>query len=62
MARANYNALANQNYDAKTQKDGYDPLSIEEKMKRLKFAKPELNQTKDTNWFKNIENVSKTAS
>ena len=32
---------------------GYDPNSIEEKMKKLKFVKKEENQNnnKDTNWF-----------
>jgi len=65
MARANYNALANQNYEAKVKCDGFDPLSIEEKMKKLKYAKADFNTTKDTNWFKNLnntENASKSAS
>ena len=35
---------------------GYDPKSIEEKMKNFKFAKVE-NVQKDTNWFKKMEDV-----
>ena len=48
--RENYNAMVNQNYTELK----IDPLSIEEKMKKLKFAK--RDQSKDTNWFKNIKN------
>lgn len=56
--RVNYNALANQNYDQKVKTDGFDPLSIEEKIKKLKFAKVGEG-TKDSNWYKNVN--SKTA-
>ena len=38
---------------------GYDPKSIEEKMKNFKFAKAD-SVSKDTNWFKKINEVKPT--
>lgn len=39
MVRKQYDALVDNNYSEKVKSDGYDPLSIEEKMKNLRFAK-----------------------
>lgn len=33
---------------------GYDPASIQEKIKQFRFAKPIDLSTKDGNWFKNL--------
>ena len=33
---------------------GYDPKSIKEKMKKLKFASKDKTEGKDMNWFKNL--------
>ena len=33
---------------------GYDPKSIEEKMRKLKFASKPKNDGKDMDWFKNL--------
>lgn len=53
--REQYNALVNQTYEEEKPKlmaKGYDPLSIQEKMKNFKFAK--ADNSKDTNWFQKI--------
>ena len=36
---------------------GHDPLSIQEKIKSLQFAKRDNSNGKDTNWFKNMGEV-----
>lgn len=72
MSKANYNNLVQANYEKlnpsemtttnKTASSGYDPLSIEEKIKRLRFAKKENNLpttmgsagSKDANWFQKL--------
>ena len=53
---ANYNNMVMANYDkikdskvAVPSSDGFDMQSIEERMKRLKFAKQD--NSKDPNWF-----------
>ena len=54
MHRENYNALVDQQASANLNfPNRYDPHSIEQKMKKLKFAK--MNQQKDSNWFKKIQ-------
>jgi len=52
--------MANQNYEQHTKTTGFDPLSIEEKMKKFRFAKPAIEGPKDVNWFKNINNDYKS--
>ena len=49
MAREQYNAIASQNY----LEGGFDKSAIEEKIKKLKFAKQD-SSSKDPNWFKNM--------
>lgn len=52
ISRQNYNALVNKTYEAEKTtliQKGFDPDSIKEKMKSLKFAKGDLN--KDAGWF-----------
>jgi hypothetical protein len=46
------------NYDKEktaTTTDKFDPMSIEERMKKLKFAKKENLPGKDNNWFKKVQ-------
>lgn len=40
---------------------GYDPKSIEEKMKKLKFASKAKNDGKDMDWFKNLNTKKEPA-
>ena len=50
--REQYNALVNQTFEEEKPKliaNGYDPMSIQEKMKNLRFAK--MDNSKDSNWF-----------
>jgi hypothetical protein len=62
MARANYDAFTKQTYEkVKTENggklaNGFDPASLEEKMKKFKFAKPSeaVDMNKDSNWFAKI--------
>tara|TARA_B110000285_G_C14858397_1_gene483343 strand:+ start:311 stop:484 length:174 start_codon:yes stop_codon:yes gene_type:complete len=56
MALANYGNLCQTIADRHPiATGGYDPKSIEEKMKKLKFAKKDNNNDgKDMNWFKNL--------
>jgi len=75
MSKANYNNLVQANYEKlnptsegvsvnKTATSGYDPLSIEEKIKRLRFAKkdsniPNATGAKDANWFQKLGSMDK---
>lgn len=72
MSKANYNNLVQSNYEklnpsevAKPASSGYDPMSIEEKIKRLRFAKKDNNSmsnaggAKDANWFQKLNNMDK---
>ena len=75
MSKANYNNLVQANYEklnppseVKTSAaSGYDPLSIEEKIKRLRFAKKDNNSmsnamaggAKDANWFQKLNSMDK---
>ena len=75
MSKANYNNLVQANYEKlnptsegasinKTATSGYDPLSIEEKIKRLRFAKkdssiPSATGGKDANWFQKLSSMDK---
>ena len=39
---------------------GFDPASIEEKIKNLKFAKLNSNPNKDADWFSKLNTVAKS--
>lgn len=55
---AGYNQMIMKNYDASTMSTkptGYDPSSIAEKVKNLKFAKL---APKDTDWFSKLNSTS----
>ena len=50
------------NYDKKEEGGlpGFDKLNIEERMKKLRFARRESHAVdKDTNWFKKVNQVAK---
>ena len=57
--RAQYNAFADSTYEkekqANTSFQGFDPNSIEEKMKKFRFAKTNDTAPKDSNWFSKLQ-------
>ena len=58
-ARNNYNNMVMSNYDKEKTpiESKSDPLNLEERMKKLKFAKKENLPAKDSNWFKQMQNM-----
>jgi hypothetical protein len=49
--------MSNYDKDKTPNESKADPLNLEERMKKLKFARKENVPAKDSNWFKQMQNM-----